>query len=110
MADQTIDKKKTRREMLEAFVAEKPDDTFSRYGLALEFMHSGDVASAEAQFRELLRRNSGYVPAYQMYAQMLVKASRRDEARQILTQGIAAASQAGNAHARSEMEELLGGL
>jgi predicted Zn-dependent protease len=110
MADQTADKKKTRREMLEAFVAEKPDDAFSRYGLALEFMNAGDAANAEAQFKELLRRNNAYVPAYQMYAQMLVKGGRSDEARAILNEGIAAAAKAGNAHAQSEMEGLLGEL
>lgn len=110
MADQTADKKKTRREILEAFVAEKPDDAFSRYGLALEFMNGGDAANAEAQFQELLRRNNAYVPAYQMYAQMLVKQGRSEEAREILNQGIAAAAQAGNGHAQSEMEGLLGEL
>jgi len=104
------DKKKTRREMLEEFVTQKPDDAFSRYGLALECLNSGDVASAEAHFRELLERNPGYVPAYLMFAQMLVKGSRPSDAREVLTQGISAASKAGNAHALSEMESLLAEL
>lgn len=104
------DQKKTRREMLEAFVAQKPDDAFSRYGLALEYMNSGDAANAEASFKELLRRNAGYIPAYLMFAQMLVKESRGEEARGVLQQGIAAASKAGNGHALSEMESLLGEL
>jgi len=29
--------------MLEEFVATKPDDAFSRYGLAMECMNSGDL-------------------------------------------------------------------
>ena len=110
MADPTAEKKKTRRETLEAFVAEKPDDAFSRYGLALEFMNAGDLDNAESQFLELLRRNVGYVPAYQMYAQMLVKQSRGEQARSVLTEGIAAAAKSGNAHAQSEMEGLLAEL
>jgi predicted Zn-dependent protease len=104
------DPKKTRRQMLEGFVAEKPDDAFSRYGLALECMNSGDVADAEAHFRELLQRHAGYVPAYLMYAQMLVRAARPDDAREVLYRGISAASQAGNGHALSEMESLLNEL
>jgi len=60
--------------------------------------------------RELLRRNADYVPAYLMFAQMLVKESRPDDARQILQQGISAASKAGNGHALSEMEALLSEL
>ena len=101
---------KSRREVLEAFVAEKPDDAFSRYGLALEFMNSGDVANAETQFRELLRRNPAYVPGYQMLGQLLARQSRADDARAVLREGIAAATKAGNGHAQSEMEGLLAEL
>ena len=102
--------KKSRREVLDAFLAEKPDDAFSRYGLALEYMNAGDAASAETQFRELIQRNPGYVPGYQMLGQLLAKQSRFEDARFILNQGIAAATKAGNGHARSEMESLLDDL
>ena len=96
--------------MLEDIVAQKPDDAFSRYGLALECMNSGDTAAAEQHFRALLERNTTYIPGYQMYGQLLVRESRKEEARQVLTNGIAAANKAGNQHARSEMEALLNDL
>ena len=99
--------KKSRREVLEEFVAKKPEDAFSRYGLAMECMNGGDPAAADQHFRALLERNADYVPAYLMYAQMLVRESRQDEARSILQSGIVAASKNGNEHARSEMEGLL---
>ena len=102
--------KKSRREVLEAFVAEKPDDAFSRYGLALEFMNSGDMVGAETNFRELIQRNPDYVPGYQMLGQLLAKQARSEDARSILNQGILAATKTGNAHARSEMESLLSEL
>jgi cytochrome c-type biogenesis protein CcmH/NrfG len=51
------DQKKTRRQMLEEFVAKKPDDAFSRYGLAMECMNSGDPAAADTHFRTLLELN-----------------------------------------------------
>lgn len=101
------EQKKTRRQMLEEFVAKKPDDAFSRYGLALECMNSGDTTAANDHFRALLAQNADYVPAYLMYAQMLTRESRNDEARQILSTGIEAAVKKGNQHARSEMEALL---
>jgi Tfp pilus assembly protein PilF len=104
------DPKKSRREVLEAFVAEKPDDAFSRYGLALEYLNSGDTRKAEGQFRELLQRNPGYVPGYQMLGQLLAKQSRSEDARSILAQGIAVATKAGNGHAQAEMESLLAEL
>jgi len=101
------EQKKTRRQMLEDFVAKKPDDAFSRYGLALECMNSGDTTAANGHFRALLAHNADYVPAYLMYAQMLTRESRNEEARQVLYTGIEAASKTGDQHARSELEALL---
>ena len=102
--------KKTRRQMLEEFVARKPEDAFSRYGLAMECMNSGDAPAADEHFRTLIEKNADYVPAYLMYAQFLARQSRPQEAKQVLASGVAAASQHGNAHARSEMEALLAEL
>ncbi|MGC2463905.1 MAG: tetratricopeptide repeat protein, partial [Candidatus Acidiferrum sp.] len=104
------DQKKTRRQMLEEFVAKKPDDAFSRYGLAMECINSGDPTAADAHFRALLDRNADYIPAYLMYAQLLARESRNDEARKVLSSGIDAASKKGDEHARSEMEALLSEL
>ena len=101
------EQKKTRRQVLEEFVAKKPDDAFSRYGLAMEGVNGGDSAAANEHFRALLERNADYVPAYLMYAQMLARESRSEEARQVLSAGIAAAGKKGDQHARSEMEALL---
>jgi predicted Zn-dependent protease len=104
------DQKKTRRQLLEEFVAQKPEDAFSRYGLAMECMNSGDPAAADTHFRALLKRNADYIPAYLMYAQLLARESRPAEAKQILSTGITAATKKGDSHARSEMETLLAEL
>ena len=110
MTDQTAEKKKSRRQMLEELVAKKPDDALSRYGLALECMNNGDTTEADQHFRALLERNVSYIPGYQMYGQFLAREPRNEEARQVLSNGIEAATKAGNQHARSEMEALLNEL
>ena len=104
------EQKKTRRQMLEEFVARKPDDAFSRYGLAVECMSSGVAAAADTHFRALLERNADYIPAYLMYGQLLARESRAGEAKQVLSTGIAAAARKGDEHARSEMEALFAEL
>jgi hypothetical protein len=104
------EQKKSRRQLLEEFVAKEPNDAFSRYGLALECSNSGDAPNAELHFRELLQRNIEYVPGYLMYAQFLAKQSRTDEARAVLNTGITVAARKGDAHARSEMETLFSEL
>jgi predicted Zn-dependent protease len=101
------EQKKTRRQMLEEFVAQKPDDAFSRYGLAMECMNSGDHTAADLHFRALLDHHADYIAAYLMYGQLLARESRPAEARQVLSNGIAAATKKGDQHARSEMEALL---
>ena len=108
--DKTTGLKKSRRQMLEEVVAQKPNDAFSRYGLALECMASGDAAAADQHFRALLEHNAAYVPGYLMYGQFLAREARTEEARRVLSTGIEAATQAGNQHARSEMEALLNEL
>jgi thioredoxin-like negative regulator of GroEL len=102
--------KTTRRQLLEEFVAKKPDDAFSRYGLAMECMNTGDSSAADTHFRSLLDRNADYIPAYLMYAQLLARESRSAEAKNVLSTGIAAAARKGDEHARSEMETLLSEL
>lgn len=110
MNEQSTGQKKSRRQILEEFVAKRPDDAFSRYGLALECLNGGDNAAAEEHFRALFEHHPDYVPGYQMYAQFLARAGRVAEAKQVLSRGIAAATKAGNQHARSEMEALLNDL
>ena len=101
------DQKKTRRQVLEEFVQKSPTDPFSRYGLAMECISTGDAAAAIRNFDLLLKQNADYIPAYLMYGQLLVRASRPDEAKHILMIGIAAAGKKGDQHAVSEMEALL---
>jgi tetratricopeptide (TPR) repeat protein len=106
MTDQT----KTRRRKLEEFLQENPNDAFSRYGLALDCFRQGDLPSADQHFQLLLKNNPDYVPAYQMYAQMLSQSNRGEEAKSVLGKGIEAAARQGNQHARSEMESHLAEL
>jgi cytochrome c-type biogenesis protein CcmH/NrfG len=93
--------------MLNDILAQNPHDAFARYGLALEFSNQGNLESALMEFQKLLSSNPDYTPGYFMAAQTLAKANRNDEARKMLTDGIASAKRTGNAHAQSEMEAML---
>jgi predicted Zn-dependent protease len=101
------EQKKSRREILEQFVTDKPGDAFSLYALAIECMNTGDATAADRHFRALTDNHADYVPPYLMYAQFLVRESRNDEARDILTKGIGTARRKNDRHAVSELEALL---
>jgi tetratricopeptide (TPR) repeat protein len=98
---------KSRREMLEQFVAQKPADAFARYGLALECVKLGDDTSAEGHFQRLLEANPAYVAGYFQYGQLLSRLGRVEEARRILSDGIVLAQKTGDLHARDEMQAAL---
>ena len=100
----------TRREKLEALLADDPGDVFLRYGLALELDKEGDHEASLDRLRDLQAHDPPYVPAFFMAAQQLVRLSRIEEARSALREGIEEARRQGNAHAAGEMSELLSSL
>ncbi|MGH9681299.1 MAG: tetratricopeptide repeat protein [Candidatus Acidiferrales bacterium] len=106
----TQPQKKTRRQMLEEFVAAKPADAFARYGLAMECANTGDSAAADEHFKALLGSQPDYVAAYFQYGQFLARTGRTEEARSALQAGIATARRTGDGHAQSEMEAALAEL
>ena len=97
----------SRLEMLKQFVSANPNDSFARYGLAMEYANAGDATTALAEFTKLLEINPDYTAAYQMAGQTLLKAGREDEARGMLESGIKSAARTGNSHAQSEMQGML---
>lgn len=98
---------KSRREVLEQFVAQKPGDAFARYGLALECAKLGDDDAAATHFQKLIDENPQYVAGYFQFGRFLGRVGRIDEARKVLSDGIVMAAKTGDAHARGEMEAAL---
>ncbi|HUA02182.1 MAG TPA: hypothetical protein VMB02_17725 [Candidatus Aquilonibacter sp.] len=98
---------KSRREILEQFVADKPGDAFARYGLALECVKLGDDSAATGHFHKLLEIHPEYVAGYFQFGQHLARLGRLEEARKLLSDGIVVAQKTGDAHARDEMEAAL---
>lgn len=93
--------------MLKDLLAQDPNNQLARYGLGMEYSTKGDVDAAVSEFKNLLQINPDYANAYFMAAQTLAKAERKDEAKQLLMQGITAAARTGNGHAQSEMQAFL---
>lgn len=99
-----------RLEILKQMVEQDPRNSFARYGLAMEYGKNGGWEQAVAEYRELLRNDGAYVAAYFHGGQALEKLGNLDEARAMYEQGIAAATQKGDAHTRAEIEAALQAL
>jgi cytochrome c-type biogenesis protein CcmH/NrfG len=93
-----------RLAMLQQFVAQKPDDPFARYGLAMELNKRGMAAQANAVFVELMSRHPNYVPAYLMAGNALLAQGDSAGARGGFERGVAAGEAAGASHARGVLE------
>lgn len=91
-------------------LTQNPNDSFARYGLAMEYSNQGDLERALAEFSILLSSNPDYTPGYFMAAQALARADRIGEAKNMLANGIDSARRTGNLHAQGEMEAMLAEL
>ena len=98
---------KTRREMLEEFVAQDPDDSFSRYALALELEKESRAPEALPQLREVIARDPSYVAAYYHLGRLLTQTGLVEEARDTYRRGLDVAIASGDQRARSEIQEAL---
>jgi len=95
---------------LEKITAEGSTDPFAWYGLALEYRNAERWDEALQTFTTLRTAHADYVPLYLMCGQMLEKLGRKDEARDWLEAGIAAARAKKDTHALGELESALAGL
>ena len=100
----------SRREQLEAMLADAPDDTFLRYALAMEWDSEGEHQRSLEIHQSLMDDQPPYVPSFFMSGQQLAKLDQIEAAMVVLQQGIKQANQQGDAHAAAEMTEFLESL
>ncbi len=97
----------TRIESLKKFLMDNPNDSFSRYALALEYNSMGDAQLAIATLLELIKRDPKYIPAYHQLGKVYSKQNQTQDAKAIYRRGIEAAAAADDLHEKQEMNEEL---
>jgi len=100
----------SRREQLEAMLADEPQDTFLRYALAMELENESELEKSIEMFQSLMEDSPPYVPAFFMLGQLFARVDRSEEARPVLEAGIEQARQQGDSHAAGEMSDFLASL
>ena len=84
-----------------------PANAFARYGLAMEYVKSGELRQAVTEFQTLISNDSNYSAAYFHGAQAFEKLGLIDEARALYEKGVEATRRTGDAHTRAEIETAL---
>ena len=100
----------SRIEQLQSFIAQRPEDPFPRYGLALELKQAGNLEEAHGTFSELIERFPDYTAAYLHAGGVLVALGRRDEAEAVYRKGVEACTRKRDFHAKGELEAALADL
>lgn len=95
----------TRKQKLEAMLADDPADQTLRYMLAMELQNEEDHEQSLQLLESLMKDPTPYVPAFLMAGQQLSKLGRSQEAFDAFTSGIEQARIQGNDHAAGEMAE-----
>ncbi len=96
-----------RLEMLEKLTASGKGDSFSWYGLALEYQSFGRRDDAFAAFKTLRAQDPDYLAMYLICGTMLLGDNRVSEGREWLESGLITARAKGDDHAEKELEEAL---
>ena len=99
-----------RIEILQGFLKENPNDSFSRYALALEYVKLGQHGTAVQEFETVKKNDPDYVASYFQLGQLYQKMGQTHEAEKTFRTGITVATKLGEDHTRSELEGALEAL
>ena len=105
----SFEPEKTRREFLEQALRQDPDNTFARYGLALELAKT-EPSAAWDHFDYLLTHHPEYSATYFQAGAFLIKQGRTDEARKVIANGVEVTGRQGKQHAQAELQAALDDL
>ncbi len=97
----------SRIDILKSFIERNPNDPFSYYGLAMEYVRQDRIDEALEVFSQLLERHPDYVPTYFQAGMAFSKAGRIEQAQAVLSKGVEVTERLGNIHARNELQEAL---
>lgn len=99
-----------RIEKLKLFIAQNPQDHFSKHALAMEYIKLGDDTAAKALLESILKSDPGYVGSYYHLGKLWERAGDAEIAKQVYASGIEIARRQGDNHARGELMTALDNL
>ncbi len=93
----------TRLEQLIDFLKEDPNDPFTLYAIATEYLNS-DPKQALLYYEKLLAEHPGYAGTYYHAAKLYAELGQNGNAEQTFLKGIEVSEAAGNRHAHRELK------
>lgn len=92
---------------LARYVKENPNDSFSKFALALEFLKEDQLKKARVLFESIAKNDPEYVGVYYHLGKLYERLDRNDLALQTYTKGIEVAKSQNDAHTADEITEAM---
>lgn len=92
---------------LAGYIKANPDDSFSKFALALEFLKIDEIRRARRLFESIYQNDPDYVGVYYHLGKLYASVEEADKARTTFQEGIEKARSAGDQHAASELQTAL---
>lgn len=99
-----------RLEVLLEMLKKEPNDSFTRYAAALEYLSAGRISEAERELDTLIASDPDYLASYYQYGKILEEQGDLEKAEEIYRSGLALAEKQNDLHTRSELQEALDNL
>ncbi len=96
-----------RLEQLKTMHQAEPDDPFLNYGLALEYLKTGDLEQAISLLDRTIQLDDHYHYAYYQKARALHQQKKQEQAVATIEAGMAKASESNDQKALAELNTLL---
>jgi Tfp pilus assembly protein PilF len=96
-----------RLESLLKFLELEPDDTFTKYAIALEYISRKNYTEAIIQLESIINTDIDYLAAYQQLGQIFAITNNKTKAVEIYKQGVEVALKSGDKHAASNLKSLI---
>ena len=96
-----------RLSVLFQFLEKDPEDSFTIYAIALEYVSQKKFNEAEKRFKQLLEFDPGYVAGYMQFAQLKEILNDISGAKELYRRGIKIAKETGDKKSAAEMEGFL---
>ncbi len=94
-------------ERLRAYLDKDPDDTFTRFALALEYQKEDDIDQARSLFEAIVSNDPDYVGTYYHLGKLYEQVNATEKARETYHKGIRVAQLADDPKSLAELQEAL---
>ena len=99
-----------RIEQLKLFLDEDPDDNFSLYALALEYVNIHHVSEAIELLEKLIQKNPDYLASYYQLGKLFEQQGNFSKASDAFTKGLVVARKQKNQKTLNELQSALDSL